>query len=117
MRRAEAVDGFILADACRWYAFRVTSLDDSTPRTRIECRVVDSGRQRDFIGFNRAKHAVLEAAILATRIEFLPANDILAELERLAVIVEKTAGPQERAAYDFLTTYVQQAVVLHEPRK
>ena len=65
---ADAVDGVILADACRWYAFRVESLDDRDERTKIVARVVDRGRLRDFFGFNRAKHAVVEAAILATRI-------------------------------------------------
>ena len=35
---------------------------------------------REFFGFNRAKHAVLEAAILATRVELLPADEILSEL-------------------------------------
>src|SRR5262245_23297266 len=28
MQPAEAVDGVILADACRWYAFRIASLED-----------------------------------------------------------------------------------------
>src|SRR6185436_11289334 len=61
---AASVRGVILSDACRWFAFQVLELDDREERTRIECQVVDSGYQRDFFGFNRAKHAVLEAAIL-----------------------------------------------------
>ena len=65
----------------------------------IECQVVATGRIRDFIGFNRAKHAVIEAAILATRLELLEAKQILAEFRRLAVIVEKTAGQSERRAF------------------
>ena len=102
----EAVEGRILADACRWYAFRVDELDDRQERTEIVARVVDRGRLRDFFGFNRAKHAVLEAAILATRLAFLPAEEIFAELERLAVPVKKTAGRQEQRAFDFLVEYV-----------
>ena len=70
--------------------------------------VVDQGRNRDFFGFNRAKHAVIEAAILATRIDFLPAREILSELERLATPVHKTAGQQELRAYDYLRKYVEQ---------
>ena len=106
----EAVDVRILADACRWYAFRVVDLDDRQERTEIVARVVERGRIRDFFGFNRAKHAVLEAAILATRLEFLPGDEIVAELERLAGPVEKTAGSQERRAFDFLTEYVHAAL-------
>ena len=107
LSRAEVVDGWIIDDACRWYEFRVTSLDDSAERTEIVAEVVTQGQQREFFGFNRAKHAVLEAAILATRLEFLPREEILREFERLAVIVEKTAGEQERAAMEFLDRHVR----------
>jgi hypothetical protein len=106
MRRANAVDGFILEDACRWYAFKVRSLDDSQQRTRIVADVIDRGRQRDFFGLNRAKHAVVEAAILATRIEFLPADEILSQFESLQVLVDKTGGADEREAFRFLQQYV-----------
>ncbi|MGI8981784.1 MAG: DUF447 domain-containing protein [Pirellulaceae bacterium] len=101
--------GFLLADACRWFAFRVSHFDDSEERTTIECTVIGSGDVRPFFGFNRAKHAVLEAAILATRIGILPEEQIMAELQRLAIPVEKTAGTQEREAFEFLRDYVAQA--------
>ena len=103
---APHVSGRILTDACRWYEFRVLQLDDSQPRTRIRCEIVGQGRQRDFFGFNRAKHAVLEAAILATRIGLIPREQIELELERLQVLIEKTAGDQERSAFEFLRDYV-----------
>ena len=57
---------------------------------------------REFFGFNRAKHAVVEAAILATRTAFLPREQIMAEYERLAVLVEKTGGERETEAFAFL---------------
>jgi uncharacterized protein len=95
-----------LADACRWFAFRVLELDDSADRTTIRCSVVARGELRPFLGFNRAKHAVLEAAILATRIGILPGEDICREMERLAIPVQKTAGLQERRAFDILRQYI-----------
>jgi hypothetical protein len=107
MIRAEAMDGWILAEACRWHAFRVTSLDDREDRTQIVAEVVDSGRLRDFFGFNRAKHAVVEAAILATRRHLLPAEEIAREFERLDVIVQKTGGEAELRAFDFLRRYME----------
>lgn len=106
---ATAVDGFVLADACRWYAFRVANLNDREDRTRIECEVIDEGRIRDFFGFNRAKHAVLEAAILATRTKFLPQSEVVEALARLQVIVDKTAGEQERRAFGMLVDHVGRA--------
>src|SRR5262249_2639665 len=89
MFRPMVIDGDVLADACRWYEFRVTSLDDSAERTRIEADVVHVGRLRDFFGFNRAKHAVLEAAILATRLHLLPPGDVQRQLDALRSPVEK----------------------------
>ena len=109
MRPAESVDGMILADACRWYALRVESLDDSQPRTVIEAIVVDSGQHREFFGFNRAKHAVLEGAILASRVGILSQEDILQQFAPLAVVVEKTGGPAEHEAWQLLEHYVRTA--------
>ena len=107
---AEAVAGVILADACRWYAFRVTELYDREQRTRIECEVVATGRLRDFFGLNRAKHAVVEAAILSTRIEFLPPDHIRSEFEKLRVLVDKTGGESEHTAFDLLNDYITAAL-------
>ena len=108
---AERINGVVLKTACRWYEFKVTSLDDHEERTRIECKVVHAGRLRDFFGFNRAKHAVIEAAILATRVHLIPADEIRAEFERLSVPIEKTAGPQEREAFALLSEYVAERTV------
>lgn len=105
---ARRVRGAILADCCRYYEFRVTALDDRDERTRIETEVVASGRVRDFFGFNRAKHAVVESAILATRTDFLPLDEILNEYRKLGVIVEKTGGEQEKQAFAFLRAHVEQ---------
>lgn len=105
---ATQVRGFVLKDACRYHEFRVLTIDDHEERVRIEAEVVHTGRVRDFFGFNRAKHAVVEAAILATRTDFLPLDDILAEYRRLAVLVDKTGGAQERQAFDFLRDHVEQ---------
>ena len=107
---ATSVQGVILADACRWFAFRVTSMDNSSQRTTIDCEVIDQGRIRDFFGFNRAKHAVIEAAILATRIAILPADQIRAEMLRLTVPVEKTAGEAEKRAFSLLQSFIEQAL-------
>lgn len=103
---AESVAGLALADACRAYEFVVDVLEDASERTTIRCRVVHCRWFRDFLGFNRAKHAVLEAAILATRIGILPDAQIREELRRLATPVEKTAGEQERRAFAFLQAHV-----------
>ena len=103
---AARVRGWVLRDACRYYEFRVVACDDRAERARFDAEVVHAVRLRDFFGFNRAKHAVVEAAILATRTDFLPLDEIEAEYRKLAVLVEKTGGPQEHAAFTLLREHV-----------
>jgi hypothetical protein len=103
---AETIDGVVLKSACRWYEFEIESFDDLEERTTLSARVVHSGHIRDFFGFNRAKHAVIEAAILATRLHFIPRQEILDQFATLKVIVDKTAGPQEVKAFELLERYV-----------
>jgi uncharacterized protein len=105
---AAHVRGQVLQDACRYYEFRVTALDEREERVRIDAEILHAGRLRDFFGFNRAKHAVVEAAILATRTSFLPLADIQAEFRKLAVMVEKTGGDQEHEALAFLQRHLDQ---------
>jgi len=67
---------------------------------------VHRGTRREFIGFNRARHAVLEMAIHATRLHLLPREFITSEMSRLQVLVDKTAGPHEREAMALLTDHI-----------
>jgi len=112
---ASLIRGFVLRDACRYYEFQVRSVNDSHDRTRIEAVVLHQARLRDFFGFNRAKHAVLEAAILATRTDFLPLEDIKAEFQKLEIIVNKTGSDSERRAFALLVDHLKevQAVRAH----
>ena len=105
---AVAVEGRILTDACRWYAFEIDSIDVSNERSEMLGRVVDHGRFRDFLGMSRAKHAVVEAAIVATRLHLIPADTVEQDLARLATIVDKTAGPQERDAFALVHSHIAQ---------
>ncbi|MFO0866067.1 MAG: DUF447 family protein [Gemmataceae bacterium] len=107
VERATYILGYMLSDAARFYEFRVTRVDDSQDRTSIEAEVVHSGNRRDLFGFNRAKHAVLEAAILATRTALIPLEEIESEFRKLRTIVEKTGGPQEHAAFRHLEEHVR----------
>jgi hypothetical protein len=103
---AQVVHGAVLADACSWRELEVVAIDSTPPRSRIETQTVHRGIRREFIGFNRARHAVLEAAIYATRIHLLAREFILSEIERLQVIVDKTAGPREFEAMSLLVEYI-----------
>jgi uncharacterized protein len=113
---AVAVRGVTLADACSWREVTVRAIDSTPPRSRIETVVAHRGFRREFIGFNRARHAVLEAAIYATRVHMLPREFLLAEVDRLQVIVDKTAGPREFEAMALLAGYIRSAPAAAEAR-
>ena len=93
---------WVLNDCHRWFAVTVESVTSDGPRCDMQCRVVESEIVRPFFGFNRAKHAVIEAAILATRTHLLSRDLIESELERLQPLIDKTAGQAEHSAFEFL---------------
>ena len=103
---AQRVHGRVLQDACSWREVEVVEHQRTSPRARFVTRVLHHGVRREFIGFNRARHAVLEAAILATRTHLIPGQEIRAEFERLRIIVDKTAGPRELEAMELLERFV-----------
>lgn len=106
---ASVVRGIVLETACSWRELQVRAIDSTPPRSRIETEVVHRGFRREFIGFNRARHAVLETAIYATRVHMLARDFLEAELARLQVIVDKTAGPAEQEAMGLLADYIRSA--------
>lgn len=103
---AVIVDGVVLDAACSWHEVEVVAVDATPPRARIEARVVHHGTRREFLGFNRARHAVLEATILATRLHLIPHDQVLTQVQQLQVLVDKTAGPRELEAWTVVTTYI-----------
>ena len=112
---ATSVSGVVLDDCCSWLELQVRAIDSTPPRSRIDMDVVHRGTRREFIGFNRARHAVLEAAIYATRLHLLPRPFVESELARLQVIVDKTAGPAELEAMALLTEHIRATPVASSP--
>lgn len=108
VRRFEDTDWWILRDCHRWFAVEVESISDDEPRVDIKCRVIHTGIERPFFGFNRARHAVIEAAILATRTHVLSPDEILSGLERLRPLIDKTGGANEHEAFDFLNKTIHE---------
>jgi hypothetical protein len=105
-RAAEIVNGRILLTSARYYEFRVVELDETGDRASALVETVASGRLRDLFGLNRAKHAVVEAAILATRVSLIPIEEIIAAFDQLRPLVEKTGGPEELEAFSLLSDHV-----------
>ena len=106
---AAVVRGVVLEAACSWRELRVRAVDATPPRARIETDVVHCGMRREFLGFVRARHAVLEAAILATRTHLLPPDRIREELARAGGLVDDHLQPREHEAMALLTAHIRGA--------
>jgi len=86
-------------------------------RPRFHCKMVFEAAHAPFKGFNRAQAAVIEAAILASRLHMLPREKIERELGYLQIAVEKTAGPREHEAWRLLVEKIEDYFKhAHEPR-
>ena len=91
-----------LAAALAHAVLEVVAVTDDPVRPRHLCRVAAEAMHAPFQGFNRAKAAVLELAILVSRLDRLPRGKIEAELAYLTIAIEKTAGAAEREAWGWL---------------
>lgn len=80
----------------------VSRSEDDKLRPRFFCEIRHQEIHRPFMGFNRAKSAVLELAILVSRLHMLPPEKIDAEIKYLEIAIEKTAGDKEREAWNWL---------------
>jgi hypothetical protein len=95
-----------LADVLAHCEVRLLRVEEDAIRPRLICKPVHEVNHRPFRGFNRAQAAVLELAILVSRLERLPAEKIETELAYLEIAIEKTAGKRERDAWRWLMTRV-----------
>ena len=98
-----------LAAALAHAELAVVRVTEDNLRPRFLCRVLHRAMHAPFAGFNRAQSAVVEAAILVSRLHLLPREMIEAEFARLRVPVEKTAGAAEREAWEWLMESVARA--------
>jgi hypothetical protein len=115
MLPAAVIEGWRLADAPMALEFRIVSADRSGERQRLVARVERIHQGRPFVGHVRARYAVVEAAILVTRLHMIPAAEIAARFAELRTLVEKTGGPEEHEAFSILAERVAAGVAASTP--
>lgn len=103
VRPATRITGHVLSDALAHQELEVERIEEDSLRPRFFCRIVHEAAPGRFRGFNRAQAAVIEGAILVSRLHMLPRAKIESEMAYLQIAVEKTAGEREREAWSWLT--------------
>ena len=104
---ASTVPGVVFQEACSWRELVVVDVTCTAERAEVRCQVVCKGRQRDFLGFNRARGVIVEAAILATRLHLHDSVSVADALDRYEVIVNKTGDEAEKTAFEGIREFVR----------
>ncbi|MFH1553726.1 MAG: DUF447 domain-containing protein [Pseudomonadota bacterium] len=99
---ADVIAGVRLAQTLAYEEFEVTEVVDDPQRPRLICRVVHRAAAGTFCGLNRAVAAVVEGAVLVSRLALLEAEKVDRDMAYLSIAIEKTGGPQEREAWQWL---------------
>lgn len=96
------IKGDRLADCVSHWELKVEKIVEDEQRPRFLCSIVDEETHKAWQGFNRAQAAVIELAVLTTRLNMLPPEKIEGELKYLEIAISKTAGPREEEAWEWL---------------
>ncbi len=99
---AVKVSGQRLQDCLSHVELQLEHDSEDEQRPELLFRPVYEETHAPFCGFNRAQSAVIEAAVLVSRLHMLPREKIEAEISYLRIAIEKTAGPREQVAWDWM---------------
>lgn len=107
---AEKIAGFRLSDVLVHKELKLVKVQDDAVRPQLFLEVVYEVQHQPFQGFNRAQAAVIELAVLVSRLKRLPMEKINQEIAYLSIAIEKTAGSRELEAWGWL----MEAVTSHQ---
>lgn len=95
-----------LRDSLAHHVLALDQVEEDAVRPKLWMRVVSSEMHAPFMGFNRAQAAVIELAVLVSRLQRLPVEKITQEMQYLQIAIDKTAGPRELEAWQWLVDCV-----------
>lgn len=104
---AEKIIGYRLVDTLLHQELRLAKVVDDVLRPQLHMEVLHEVQHQPFKGFNRAQAAVIELAVLASRLHLLTKDKVLSEISYLQIAIDKTAGERELQAWRWLTEKVE----------
>ena len=103
----QQIEGEYLEQALAHIELELVIFDDSDPRASFTGTIIKEVMHAPFRGFNRAQNAVIEAAVLTSRLNILPEDKIKQEISYLRLAIEKTGGDRERQAWGWLMDKIE----------
>jgi uncharacterized protein len=95
-------NSFRLAGCLAHAELELLEVRDDAVRPQLIMKKVTEENHKSFAGFNRAQSAVIELAVLVSRLHLLPREKIQTELQYLQIAIDKTAGEREQQAWGWL---------------
>jgi hypothetical protein len=105
--QANKTKGFRLADCLAHVELELVEVRDDATRPQLLMQKVAEFNHKPFTGFNRAQAAVIELAVLVSRLRILPKDKIMLEIEYLKIAMDKTAGEREMQAWSWLAEAIE----------
>lgn len=102
LNKAEKVSGWVLQGALAHREMALVEVVENDLRPELWFRTIHQVNHLPFQGFNRAQAAVIELAVLVSRLHMLPAEKINEEIGYLSIAIKKTAGEREIQAWGWL---------------
>jgi hypothetical protein len=102
------IEGQYLEQALSHIELELIGFEDSDPRAKFTGSIISEVTHVPFRGFNRAQNAVIEAAVLTSRLHMLPAEKIQQEIDYLKIAIDKTAGDNEHEAWGWLMAKIEE---------
>lgn len=99
-------EGVRLQACLAHHVLRLQRIEEDPVRPVLWMTIVHSETHAPFMGFNRAQAAVIELAVLVSRLHMLPVDKIAQEMQYLQIAIDKTAGPRELEAWQWLVDCV-----------
>ncbi len=102
------VNGFRLENCLEHVELALIDVRDDAVRPQLVMQKIHTQHHQAFSGFNRAQAAVIELAVLVSRLDRLPIEKIQNEIEYLQIAIDKTAGEHELQAWAWLIEKIKQ---------
>jgi len=104
---ATKINGVRLTEVLAHKELKLVKFEDDDVRPQLFLEIVHEVQHQPFQGFNRAQAAVIELAVLVSRLKRLPLEKICQEIDYLTIAIDKTAGPRELEAWGWLIEIVE----------
>ena len=99
---AQHITGVRLANALAHVELKLDEQVDAPQRPVLHMARVFEASHAPFVGLNRAQAAVVEGAVLVSRLHMLSLEKIDIEMNYLQIAIDKTAGAAEHEAWGWL---------------